>query len=194
MIEDKVIELLGQIQLLGKQPTTIVPATDKEIKAFELVHKLTLPAEVKTWFQRCNGADVYPPVRLNSLFSNDDNVCSIDWYFKEYPEWKQRGWIPIADDGCGDLYILTTAIVIPSIKTNPVFFLDQADFDKPNYVVASGLWKFLFLFLEDEILNHQGEDTYWPFDKRKVITTDPQILECRKIPLPWEADSEQVAQ
>jgi len=183
MIEDKVIELLHQVKPIGNQPAVIEPATDEEIKTFELAHKLILPAEVKSWFQRCNGISLNPG-GLYRLFSKEDDVCSIDWYFKEYPEWKERSWIPIANDGCGNLYILTTAIVIPSARTHPVFFLDQADFDKPDYVVASGLWKFLFFFLEHAILTQRSEDTYWPFGKRKVITGDPQIVECRTIPQP----------
>jgi cell wall assembly regulator SMI1 len=188
MIEDKVIELIHQVEPLGKQPVTIVPATDEEIDQFEHDYKFTLPVEVKAWLRRCNGAAVSPG-GLYSLYSDENDACSIDWHLKEFPDWKQRGWIPIAGDGCSNLYILTTAIVIPSTKTHPVFFLDQADFDKPDYVVASGLWKFLFFLLEDEILTERGKDTYWPFDKRMVITGDPQIVECRKIPLPWETET-----
>jgi cell wall assembly regulator SMI1 len=184
MIEDRVIGLIRQIALVGKGPISIEGTTNQEIRKFEKIHNLTLPPEVREWFLRCNGANVGPG-GFYSLFSTDREDCSVDWYLREYPEWEKNGWIPITDDGCGDLYILATSIIIPSTNTHPVFFLDQAD-DSPSYVVASGLWRFLLFMLENEILGGKGEDAYWPFDKTKVLAVDPHIIECQKFPLPWE--------
>lgn len=185
-IEDKVIEMIQQVRPIGDTPVRVMPATDTEIKAFENAHGFILPDEVRSWFRRCDGANIRPG-GLDSLFPKDHVVC-LDWHFKRYPEWKSKGWIPLASDGCGDLYVLTKDVLVPATGTHPVFFLDQADFAKPDYVVASGVWRFLFFLLEDELLRERGEAGYWPFDRERVLALDPALGECRGIPLPWEAD------
>jgi hypothetical protein len=40
----------------------------------------------------------------------------------------------MAGDGSGDLYVIASGVLIPSTGTHPVFFLDQSDFTKPDYV------------------------------------------------------------
>ncbi len=184
MIEDNVIDLIQKVRSLDDGPVQITPASEAEMDAFERVHGFRLPGEVRAWFRRCNGASVCPG-GLDSLFSREGEI-SLDWHFKQYPHWKSRGWIPIASDACGDLYIVAKAIEIRTTGTHPVFFLDQADFTRPDYVVASGLWKFLFFLLEDELLREQGKTCYWPFDSERVLAVDPAIRECRGAPLPWE--------
>lgn len=185
MIERQVKEWILKVKPLDDQPVLIMPATNEELENFERFHDFVLPSEVKSWLRQCNGASINPG-GFYSLFGKDDDDVSIDWHLNEFPDWKRRGWIPIAGDGCGDVYILDSSIFIPSTGTHPVFFLDQADYDMPNYVVASGLWKFLFFILENEIRRQQGLDAYWPFEKVKVVVKDPQIVECPGIPMPWE--------
>jgi hypothetical protein len=184
ILEDKVIGLIRQIEQAKKSPIIIQPTADEEIRKFENLHNLILPMEVKKWLQKCNGASVGPG-GLYSLFSKTDDDCSINWYFEEYPEWKQNGWLPISDDGCGNIYLVAMSLIIPSTQTHPAFFLDQAD-DTPSYIVASGLWTFLFFLLENEILHCKGDESYWPFDKAMVLAVDPHIIECKQIPLPWD--------
>ncbi len=186
MIEDKVIKFLKQVKPLGDKPIELKPASEEDIKRFEGAHEFELPTEVKTWLRRCNGADTNPG-GLVSLFSTHETV-SLDWYFKEYPEWKSKGWIPLANDGCGDIYILLSKQIAPVSGTHPVCFLDQADFNSPAYFVASGLWRFLYFLLENEILNERGIPTYWPFNKASVLKLDPNLAECRDFPLPWEVE------
>ena len=188
MIEDDVIALLHKVRPLDDGPVQIVPAGEEELQRFQQTHGIALPGELKAWFRRCNGANVNPG-GLNSLFARDGLTC-LDWYFKQYPAWKARGWFPIAGDGCGNLYVLTTQIETPSTGTHPVCFLDQADFQKLTYVVASGLWKFLYFVLQSEILHDQGKHEYWPFDKVAVLAVDPTLAEASAIPLPWEIDAE----
>lgn len=194
MIDGDVANLIHELgRITGARPVAMLGlATDDEIRRFESLHNITLPSEVKAWFQSWSAASVSSIGYMgfsgfNTLFSVEEDDCSVDWYFKMYPEWKEKGWIPITDDGCGDLYILTTSVVIPSAGTHPVFFLDQSG-DNPAYVTASGLWKFLFFLLENEVRIQSGDASYWPFDERKVTANDPCIVECREIPLPWEAD------
>jgi hypothetical protein len=188
MIEDDVIKLVGQVKPLGRNPVQVVPATEEELRRFEHLHDVALPEELRSWLRRCNGASVNPG-GLISLFGNEQGVC-LDWYFKEYPAWKKTGWWPVASDGCGDLYILTSEIAIPSTGTHPVCFLDQSDFSQPQYAVASGLWKFLRFLLEKEVLLAQGNENYWPWDKEVVLAVDPALAECRGVPLPWEIEDE----
>jgi hypothetical protein len=188
MIEQHVIELVRRVRPLGNTPVQIVPASEEELLRFELVNGVAIPNELKSWFRRCNGASVNPG-GLNSLFAKDQPVC-LDWYFREYPVWKTRGWWPIGTDGCGDLYILTTEITIPSTGTHPVCFLDQSDFEHLAYVMASGLWRFLYFLLEKEVLLAQGRPSYWPWEKDAVLAVDPGLAECRGVPLPWEGEDE----
>jgi len=187
-IEDQVIELLHQVRPLDQRPVQVIPATDEDLRRFEQVHGMNLPNELKSWFRHCDGANVNPG-GLDSLFPKHEIVC-LDWHFKQYPAWKEWGWFPLASDGCGNLYIMMSQITIPSTGTHPVFFLDQSDFEKPDYVVASGVWKFLYFVLQSEVLHDQGKHEYWPFDKVGVLAVDPALAECREIPLPWEVDAE----
>jgi hypothetical protein len=186
LIEDDVFQLIDKISRLTWRQITITPASSDEINRFEKLHKFALPGELKAWFERCNGIGLGPG-GIYSLFSKKSGECSIDWYFREYPKWKEQGRIPITDDGCGDVYVLATSIVIPSVKTHPVLFWDQAD-ENPTYVVASGLWRFLAFFLEDELLYQEKQQSYWPFSKDKVVAADPEIVDCKEIALPWIAD------
>ena len=185
MIVNDVMNLLRAVKPIGSGPITIEPASEDDIQRFERLHSFVMPNEAKNWFRRSNGANVNPG-GLYSLFPKKYEGVCIDWYFRRYPEWKSHGWIPIANDGCGDIYILANAITIPTTGTHPVFFLDQSDFSKPDYAVASGLWKFLFFLLEDEILSQKGEEGYWPFNSEKVLAADPALAECGEIPMPWQ--------
>ncbi len=187
MIEDDVMQLVQQVRPLGDHAVEIVPATEDQLNSFERDHRLTLPPELKAWFRRCNGADVNPG-GLDSLFPREHVVC-LDWHFKQYPQWKKKGWFPLGSDGCGDVYILTSQIIIPSTGTHPVFFLDQADFEQPQYAIASGLWKFLYFLLENEIRSDAGRERYWPWNKEAVLAVDPHLAECRGVPLPWEIEA-----
>lgn len=188
MIEDKVMDLLHQVSTLDRRPLHVSGEPDEELAKFEEIHQIELPNELKSWFRRCNGANVKPS-GLDSLFSKHELVC-LDWHLKEYPAWKQRGWFPLASDGCGNLYIMTARIVIGPTGTHPVCFLDQNNFAKPSYAVASGVWIFVYLLLQDELLRERGMRTFWPFDKQAVLAVDPPLAECRDIPLPWEVDTE----
>ena len=186
MIEDEVIAMLRSAHRIGIDDSSISGASEDEITRFEMANNFRLPDELKQWFGKCNGS----PVNPGGLYSLGPvgNPSSVEWFFKEYPDWKTRGWIPLADDGCGDIYIAVTSYAIGSNGSHPVCFLDQADFDKPAYSVASGIWQFIYFLLENETLWNQGMCCYWPFDREQVVRRDPELLECGIAPLPWDAD------
>jgi len=186
MIEDDVMRLLREAKPLGGSSVEIVAATEDQIHAFEEAHGLLLPNELKAWLRRSNGANVNPG-GLNSLFGNKGGG-GLDWYFKEYPHWKAAGWFPIGGDGNGDLYVLNVGITVPSTRTHPVCFLDQKDFSFLAYVMASGLWKFLYCLLKSEVFREEGKDFLWPFDKTTTLAIDPNLVDCGVIPLPWEKE------
>jgi len=188
MIEDQVMELLHRVRSLDRRPVQITPATDEDLQRFEQIHGIRLPKELKSWFRRCDGANVNPG-GLESLFPKNQPI-SLDWHFRQYPAWKERGWFPVASDGCGDLYVMTARTIIPSTGTHPVCFLDQSDFTKPRYAVASGVWKFLYLLLQTEVLRDEEREDYWPFSKEFVLAADPALAECKDVPLPWGMDGE----
>ena len=188
MIENNVLNLIAQVRPLGPKPSLITPASRDEILSFEQQHGLNLPDELKSWFSCCNGARVNPG-GLYPLFAPQPEL-SLDWYLKNYPEWKARGWFPVASDGCGDLYIVAAGIRIGSVNTHPVCFLDQSDFEQPKYAVASGLWKFLYFLMKSEISHQQGQQAAWPFSRDAVLGFDPALAECSEVPLPWEIDGE----
>lgn len=183
-LEHAVVKLSRDITKIAHGSSFSRAATVGEISRFQKCHNTTLPFEAKRWFGWHNGANLSIG-GLYSLFSSGRDDCSINWYLNEFPEWKKKGWLPIANDGCGDLYILVASITISGTETHPIVFLDQSD-DYPSYLVASGLWQFLLFFFEKEILIQREQSSYWPFDKERVISLDPKILECKEIPLPWE--------
>ncbi|HEX3628443.1 MAG TPA: SMI1/KNR4 family protein [Verrucomicrobiae bacterium] len=187
-IEDKVLELVNNLSDFKGERVAAAPATDEQIIKFERIHELKLPCEIRELLKCYNGISLGPST-FYPLFSKSKDDCSMDWYLRERPEWSKKGWMPIADDGCGDVFILATSLLIPSTGTHPVFFLDQAE-DAPTYVVASGVWRFLFFFLENERFYQRKQLSYWPFDKEKVVAIDPKIVECKGIPLPWEANDQ----
>ncbi len=184
MREDIVLELLRNTKPLPGKTLRIKGATRQEIEEFELIHSLILPPELKAWFFKANGADVNPG-GLNGLFSNEP-AGSLDWYFRKFPAWKKNGWYPLGTDGCGDLYILNASITIESTRTHPVCFMDQSNFGTLSYAVASGCWIFLEMLLENEVLHADGKAAYWPFDRDVVLAKDPDLANCKGIPLPWE--------
>jgi hypothetical protein len=183
-LELEVMRLLRVVRPLGDGPVRAAPVSADDTLRFERKYDLDLPAELKAWLRRCDGAAVNPG-GIYPLFSRSSEEVSIDWYLTSYPEWRARGWLPVASDGCGDVYVLATSLGAPH-GTHPVFFLDQADWETPAYLVASGLWRFLFLLLKSEVLHANGERVYWPFDREAVLAEDPDLASCRGIPLPWD--------
>jgi hypothetical protein len=87
------------------------------------------------------------------------------------PERRDRGWVPVANDGSGDHYVVDAG-------SGTVYFVDQADYDVAAYAAASGLPAFLEFLLEGEL----GERR-WPFDASYVLDRDPALAGVT--PSPW---------
>ncbi|MEO7299408.1 MAG: SMI1/KNR4 family protein [Verrucomicrobiota bacterium] len=179
----------------------LVPATSLQIRDFELETSIKLPTEIRELMDLCNGALVKP-----------GGICSLSEMVSAYsyfPKWMGKGWLPVATDGCGDYYVLDTREIIQTSSTHPIYFVDQIDYDRGNYIVASGLWEFLRFLLEDEILSNENpidpstaewddslktwtntnSKVYWPFNKNKVLEFDPDLAFYKgKVPFAWDLD------
>lgn len=156
---------------------TIAGTTKAAIEEFARRNSIHVPGELEDWLLYCNGALVGP----GGLYGirPRDSFLDIEELWAIYGSWKEKGWLPVAGDGCGNYYVLL--LNTPDSVDHPVLFMDtSADPETPAYVVASGLWLFLkFLFLDELKL------TEWPFDKEEVLAADPKLAGYRVYPLPW---------
>ena len=110
---------------------------------------------------------------------------------KIFPSWRQRGWLPIGDDGCGNYHVIPLrGDYGPGF---PVVFVEIIqDANAPLYIAASDLEHFIRSFIEDEVERFEWPpdkplELVWPFDKEEVLRKDPAILNFTGVALPWEA-------
>ncbi|WP_081752686.1 SMI1/KNR4 family protein [Kallotenue papyrolyticum] len=150
---------------------------DEEIAAFTERTGVAVPSEVAELLRFMNGPYVGHKVLLGII---DHEYRGIEPIYQLYPYWKDRGWLPIGGDGCGNYYVVPTRGEFG--PGYPVFFVDTMDDpDVPAYIVASNVVR----FVEFLILNELGEID-WPWDKNEVLKKDPDILRYCRIPIPWE--------
>lgn len=174
----RIRELLEKVPRFQDDPLP-KGATEAEISAFEERVKIKLPEDHREFLKIVNGAWVDPGI---FGIRPSDPYLDIEATLAFFPSWRERGWIPVAADGCGNLYVLTTMKELG--PRDPVFFSDhEYNRNSPRYIVASDFEHFLSFFLEAEL----GEER-WAFDREYVIQRDPNILECRREFLPWEVD------
>ncbi len=159
---------------------------DADIEAFAERTGITLPRSLAAWLKTSNGPCVGPGGIFGIRPARED--LDIEFRLGLHPRWRERAWIPVAGDGCGNCYVLATAqefgpgwpILFVDIKESP---------DRPAYIVASDIWHFLAFLLEDEFLHAKGiHDTPWPFDRAEVTRRDPGIESFKGVAMPWDAD------
>jgi cell wall assembly regulator SMI1 len=172
---DDVVSLFPRLE---KPPGETIPSglLKDDLDRFEQRTEIELPSSFRSWLMTTNGPCVGPGgiVGIGTTRDLQDLECIYDLY----PTWKEKGWIPIAGDGCGNYYVLTHG----EYNIEPVVFVDvMENSDEPAFVVASSLWQFLdFLFRKD-----LGKSR-WPFDEAEVVATDPNIIRTQFV-LPWNA-------
>lgn len=172
------LDALELLQRLWDYPEPPRRATSMEIDELGKAIEVPIPDEVREWLSVCNGSGL-----IGGFYGTASGAgYSIAYVLDLCPDWKAKGWIPVAGDGCGNEYILSTR---PEDGVgNPVFFIDSSiDPQRIHYVVASGLWHFLRFIYLDELGDHS-----WPFDKAAVVSQDPSIVTCTNHPKPWEAE------
>lgn len=162
------------------EPTLPPGADDAEIAGLEIRTGLPLPPAFREWLKFTNG----PVIGAGGVYGvqTGRSFTDIESFYDWYTEWRGKGWIPIAGDGCGDYYVIATRE--HNSQGRPVFFIDcHLDPLEPAYIVASNVLSFLRFYLRAD-LGERG----WPFDRAKMLAEDPAIAEATTADLPWEAD------
>jgi hypothetical protein len=142
--QEELLELLSHPSIVS--PGGVPPGTSEiDIQTFERLHGLQLPPTLREWFSLVNGA-----------FCGTQSFLGLNDYRVGSKNFRARSWLPVADDGCGDYFLIDLAR--PDQGDYPVFFWDhETDRDVGNgalikgYAVASNVWIFSLLFLKHEL-------------------------------------------
>ena len=170
----EVQQLLLQVTRAPGQPYP-GGASPTEIADLERRLGLRLPTRYVDWLRVCQGEAVGPGYVLGTRTDRDGffDVASNGPFANG---WRANGWLPIADDGCGNPYVL----IIGGDLDGFVGFVDTADPDTIAYLVASDVWLFFRFFLAHD-LRREG----WPFAPTFVLFIDPNLARAPKDLLPW---------
>lgn len=135
-----------------------VRAPDEEIRGasgIELAALRTrlgrdLPAQLAELLTICNGARIGP----GGLFGHrpDDPYVDLPSYIDLFPQWAERGWLPVAGDGCGNYYVL--------LADDSVGFIDPMTV--PNALderTHADLFEFVEAILASDQADHFGPIT-----------------------------------
>lgn len=174
---DRALALIAQVPH-SPEGQDLCGATADQVKHLEQPLQQTLPAELSAWLRRCNGIVAGPGVLYGARPT--EPPLDIGAARSMWPEWAASGWIPVATDGTGNVFVIQGSD--PHHRT-PVYFVDcSEDPSRLAYVVASSLDRFLISLLERE-LGQLG----WPFDSAYSLAKDPHLEAVHGAPLPWEA-------
>ncbi|WP_181259297.1 SMI1/KNR4 family protein [Pseudoduganella armeniaca] len=172
------IEVLLQAATLPPDATLPAGIPDTALQQLQAAFGRELPPQLVDWLRRSNGPCAGPGGLFG--YATGTRHLDIDYYWELYPAWRERGWIPVAGDGCGNYYVLLAT----GAAAAPVAFIDTAEGDDTlAYLVASDLWHFIDFYLRSDA----GEGG-WPFDQDDVLASDPMLANAAGAPLPWLAD------
>ncbi len=179
----RIRELLAKAVLPRGKPAPTGISAD-ELKAFSKRTGIQVPRPLAEWLEIANGACVSAGGLFGIYTKRKHVLTGIEEIYDLHPEWKQRGWIPLASDGCGNYYIMPTAQEFG--RGWPVFLFDMAEAPEGSrYIVASNIWKFLLWYLEMSI-----SDEYlsgWLFDRDQATQRDPDLETFEGLAMPWDA-------
>jgi hypothetical protein len=90
-------------------------STPADLATLEQRLGLPIPADLLTWLLVCRGAAIGP----GGFFGHRPDRPSLDMptMLESFPEWRIRGWIPVAGDGCGNFFVLTASGHIGFVDT-----------------------------------------------------------------------------
>ena len=110
-------------------------APDAEIAEFEAMVGIKFPVKYRAWLAACNGPCVGPggTVSVGNARTSQDLAALLTLH----PSWREKGWLPVAGDGCGSYYVVVTRGEFG--EGEPVVFIDvNKDDSEPAYILASG--------------------------------------------------------
>ena len=181
-IRDQVKDMARRAPRDPEQTSLPAGIGESEIHSFELRTGVVVPLALREWLGFTNG----PRIGRGGIFGiqTADEWFEIESFYKDgrFPEWLQNGWIPIAGDGCGGIFVIATRE--PDSLGAPVFFISSDPrIVEPEYIAASDLWHFLRFYLGEEF----GERD-WPFDRVFVLARDPELAHFSAVPRAWELE------
>lgn len=100
------------------------------------------------WLSVCRGA----AIGQGGVFGHRPDRPFLDMVTKLdlYPEWRSRGWLPVAGDGCGNYYVLTPDGIVGFVDT-------MSDPDTIERQVSADLLAFMTELLgADQVLRPPG--------------------------------------
>ena len=171
------------LALLERQTGTpcCVPATANQVHRVEQRLGRPMPLPFKKWVTTCNGS-LGGEGGILGLEQPSGGV-DLEEAIALYPELMDRGFFPVAMDGCGNHYVLVEDQNVP--EHFPVCFIDNAlEIGSLAYTVASRMDLFLEFMISREL---QLLDE-WPFDREWMVQHDPDIVKVVVAPLPWNCD------
>lgn len=178
-MREKFAHIIAFLSKAPLHPEEGIPEGLSESDIFSLEERLgmKLPPQFRDWLTVTNA----PCVGSGGFVGhcNSRKALDIESIYINYPEWKQKGWIPVVNDGSGNFYVLLGC----GSQTDIVAYVDVAE--SPSelaFVAASSLIKFIELFTRRE----SGEKG-WPFDRDFVLENDPKLQNLQHIaPFPWQ--------
>lgn len=118
MKADEALEVLrglvaGAIRAPEEEPPR--GAGPAEIDNLQARLACSIPPVLRAWLSVCRGAGIGP----GGVFGPRPGAPSLDmaWRRDLFPEWAQLGWLPVAGDGCGNCYVLTTDGTVGFVDT-----------------------------------------------------------------------------
>lgn len=192
-LDEHIIELFAKVRQIddAQQTTTTQAAVD----GFVQRTRLSIPPQMQAWLKHCNGSRCAPGGYFG--IQTGDDFTDLERVYEYYPVWKEERWLPVASDGCGNYYLMSTAS--GSQPKNPIFFIDvHENPEVPTYLVASSLFHFLRFIMQNELDNQgkhidmtwplpRSQPEGWPFNRSYVLARDPDLENCAGIPLPWNS-------
>ncbi len=171
-------EVIKELQMLN-EPGSLLPqgVSEDKVRSFEAQINTRLPLVLRDWLMLTNA----PGVGGQYLMGIDAKpIQDMMRLLNLYPKWLEAGWLPVAGDGLGNFYVVTTKQDFGSGE--PVIFLDhEFDTAQPDYIVASAFDIFVKQFVHKELVRNR-----WPFDKSLTLSIDPGIMAFKSISMPWD--------
>lgn len=148
----------------------------EQVEAYSQQIGISFPGELVDWLCLVNGVYVDAQALIGiGAFKG----WSMEDFYTSHPRWLEKKYIPVALDGSGDYFVIVTNQEYG--PGSPVVFMDQADLEKPAYIVASSFEIFVREFIRKEKMGGA-----WPFNPEAVSRIDPKVFDFKNIALPWE--------